>query len=59
MPIYEYRCKTCEQEFEALIRGKERASCPSCQSAKLERLLSTFSAHTAGAGSLGSRELAQ
>ncbi|HSF15611.1 MAG TPA: zinc ribbon domain-containing protein [Vicinamibacteria bacterium] len=59
MPIYEYRCKTCEQEFEALILGKERASCPFCESSKLEKLLSTFSALTVSAGSLTSRELPQ
>jgi putative FmdB family regulatory protein len=42
MPIYEYRCKKCEKEFETLVLGRERPECPSCQSQSLERLLSTF-----------------
>ena len=49
MPIFEYRCKECENEFETLIRGRERPSCPSCQSGKLEKLLSTFAAVTGSA----------
>jgi putative FmdB family regulatory protein len=46
MPIFEYRCKECENEFETLVRGSERPQCPSCRSAKLEKLLSTFAALT-------------
>lgn len=40
MPIYEYSCKSCGNQFEALILGKEEAACPSCESRELERLLS-------------------
>lgn len=46
MPIYEYRCKKCEKEFEALVYGSEKASCPTCHGKSLERLLSTFAAVT-------------
>src|SRR6202162_916047 len=42
MPIFEYICKECEHEFEALIFGKQRAECPKCQSKKLEPQLSVF-----------------
>ena len=42
MPIFEYICKECEHEFEALVFGKQRAECPKCQSKKLEPQLSVF-----------------
>ena len=41
MPIYEYACKSCGEQFETLILGKEEAACPCCASNDLERLLST------------------
>jgi putative FmdB family regulatory protein len=40
MPIYEYRCHTCDNEFELLIRGASTPACPACESQDLERLLS-------------------
>ena len=42
MPIFEYICKDCQHEFEALVFGKQRAECPKCQSKKLEPQLSVF-----------------
>ena len=42
MPIFEYICKECQHQFEALIYGKEKASCPKCQSKKLEPQVSVF-----------------
>jgi len=42
MPIFEYVCQKCEHSFEALVRGKERPSCPSCQSLELTPQLSVF-----------------
>jgi putative FmdB family regulatory protein len=42
MPIYEYRCKTCDQAFEALVQGSQKPSCPCCDSRKLEKLFSAF-----------------
>jgi putative FmdB family regulatory protein len=44
MPIFEYRCKECDKEFETLVFGRERPRCPACESGKLEKLLSTFAA---------------
>jgi len=32
MPIYEYTCKDCSHEFEALVYGREKAECPKCHS---------------------------
>ena len=40
MPIYEYSCKSCEHQFETLVRGGDTPVCAACGSADLERLLS-------------------
>ena len=40
MPIFEYRCKGCQHEFEALVRKSDVPACPSCKATDLERLLS-------------------
>lgn len=42
MPLYEYQCHACGHEFERLVRGAEQPACPACQSADIERLLSSF-----------------
>lgn len=42
MPIFEYVCKECQHEFEALVYGKDKAACPKCESKKLEPKLSVF-----------------
>ena len=42
MPIYEYICKQCHHQFEALVYGKEKAECPKCHATKLEPQLSVF-----------------
>jgi putative FmdB family regulatory protein len=48
MPLFEYACKACDREFEALVRGSEAPECPSCHSTELQRRLSVFAAHTNG-----------
>lgn len=53
MPLYEYSCMNCRDEFELLVRGGEAPACPNCGSERLERLLSVPAAHTGGsAGNL-------
>lgn len=42
MPIFEYICKECDHQFEALVYGSEKASCPKCHSKKLAPQLSVF-----------------
>ena len=43
MPIYEYQCRQCDNEFELLIlKGSPAPACPSCQSENVEQLLSGF-----------------
>jgi putative FmdB family regulatory protein len=47
MPLYEYRCQSCQKRFEVLQRLGEDATgleCPKCGAAKLEKLFSTFAA---------------
>lgn len=40
MPIFEYRCQSCGQEFESLVLKGMVPACPACKSETLERLLS-------------------
>jgi putative FmdB family regulatory protein len=52
MPLYEYSGQTCGDRFEKLIRGNTngaRIVCPSCASAAIKRVFSTFA--TSGGGS--------
>jgi putative FmdB family regulatory protein len=61
MPIYDFQCRTCGKEFEALVRPQDAAApaCPSCQGSDLEKLLSGFavsSSESRAASALGSRK---
>jgi putative FmdB family regulatory protein len=53
MPIYEYHCQKCGERFSRLQRvgaDSRGVTCPACDSAEVERLLSTFaSAPSSGA----------
>jgi putative FmdB family regulatory protein len=40
MPIFEYACRTCGREFEALVRPGDAPACPACAGTDLEKLLS-------------------
>ena len=42
MPIYEYACNRCGQQFETLVRSNSVADCPACHSTDLEKKLSVF-----------------
>jgi len=48
MPIFEYICKECQHEFEALVFGQKKAECPKCQSKKLQPQLSVFAVSAKG-----------
>jgi putative FmdB family regulatory protein len=42
MPIFEYSCKACGKEFEALVLPTTGApKCPACESTNLEKLISS------------------
>ncbi|OQY00276.1 MAG: hypothetical protein B6I26_08645 [Desulfobacteraceae bacterium 4572_130] len=43
MPIHEYKCNNCENNFEKLILGKEIPICPECNSDNLETCISMCS----------------
>lgn len=46
MPLYEYQCRACAHEFEALIRPGDTPKCTSCGSEDLEKLLSHMAVST-------------
>jgi len=46
MPLYDFRCRSCGDEFERLVRKGETVECPSCRGQDVERLLSTFALST-------------
>jgi len=53
MPMYEFRCAACGDDFEELVRSDdERVECPSCGGADVCKKMSTF-AHRSGGGGGG------
>jgi len=43
MPIYEYVCKSCKNEFETLVlNSDDEIACSECGSTDIEKLFSTF-----------------
>jgi putative FmdB family regulatory protein len=51
MPIFEYICKDCDHQFEALVYGKQKAECPKCHGSKLAPQLSVFAVSAKGTSS--------
>jgi len=41
MPIFSFQCSKCGEEFEALLRSGESASCPACASTEVDRQVSS------------------
>jgi putative FmdB family regulatory protein len=54
MPIFEYICKECHHQFEALVYGKEKPECPKCGTTKLEPQMSVFAVSTKGSSASAS-----
>ena len=51
MPIFRYRCKNCNAEFELLLpRYDAPAECPKCGSADLEKALNKVAAISKSSG---------
>jgi putative FmdB family regulatory protein len=49
MPIYEYQCKKCENEFEKLVfNSSEKICCPKCKSSRVTRVMSAFAFSVGG-----------
>ena len=43
MPIFEYHCMKCDKDFEILVLGNQKVTCPTCNGEKVKKLLSCFS----------------
>lgn len=56
MPIHEYLCQDCGEQFEKLVRGGDTPECPRCHSVSLEKKLSVFA--TAGGEESKAAEMA-
>jgi putative FmdB family regulatory protein len=50
MPIYEYRCKRCEDKFEVLVgfSGGDGVVCPRCGAIDIERCFSPVGIRSKG-----------
>ncbi len=65
MPMFEYACKSCGKEFEALVRPNTAApSCPACQGSELDKLISipavkSESTHALALGAAKKRDTSQ
>ena len=45
MPIYEYRCEECDEDFEVFVRSRSQQAsptCPRCESHRVKKALSLF-----------------
>ena len=51
MPLFEYECRKCGHQFEALVVGTRKPACPQCKSEDLEKKASAFGVGGAGAWS--------
>lgn len=40
MPLFDYHCKTCDADFELLVRATTVPTCPQCGSVDLEKAVS-------------------
>jgi putative FmdB family regulatory protein len=46
MPVFEYKCETCDATFSRLIwkpQAETGMKCPECESIHIRKLISTFS----------------
>lgn len=52
MPVYEYHCETCGEDFDLFVRSatqRKEPECPRCGSAKVKKAVSLFGVGGAGA----------
>ncbi len=44
MPIFEYHCPKCEEDFEKIVfNDKTKVQCPKCNNGKVSKKVSAFS----------------
>ena len=48
MPIYEYKCRGCGEQFELLVLAGTVVACPACGNQDLERTISMFAVSSEG-----------
>ena len=46
MPMYEFECAGCGEQFEVLVRGTTAPSCPHCEGKELTRIVSSFAVNS-------------
>ena len=57
MPLYEYRCNNCGDEFEKMVRFSEAdqaQACPACSSRDTKKKISVFASPGGGSASISS-----
>ena len=43
MPLFEYRCQECGEQFETVVFDRRRAvTCKKCHSTRVQKLISVF-----------------
>ncbi|MEQ9409922.1 MAG: zinc ribbon domain-containing protein [Fuerstiella sp.] len=52
MPLFEYHCDACDNEFEMLVGPRETPKCPRCESARLHKLMSAAAGRVSSGPSL-------
>jgi len=53
MPVYEYRCKDCGEDFDLFVRSatqQKTPTCPRCGSTKVKKVVSLFGLSGGGTG---------
>ncbi len=49
MPMFDFYCSSCELQFEELVFGDEKATCPQCGLENIDRMVSAPSPLKTGA----------
>jgi putative FmdB family regulatory protein len=50
MPLYEYQCRSCDHQFELLVRESTKLECPKCAATELHKQWSVAAVNAAPTG---------